>query len=237
MVAAMTSSAASADVPTAAKGHLYVISAPSGAGKTSLVAALLEDDSHIRLAVSHTTRAPRPGEQEGVHYYFVDLPTFHSMVEKGAFLEHAEVFGNRYGTSSAAVAAVTESGTDVILEIDWQGAEQVRRLYPGATSIFILPPSPGALRQRLLNRAQDDLATIERRLQAALAEIRHFDAFDFIVVNETFDVALKDLKAIFRARRLARERQHGTALRLIEAFSESQTGLSTGFVDPKIPHP
>lgn len=190
-----------------APGNLYVISAPSGAGKTSLVSALLEDDSRVRLSISHTTRAPRPAEQDGVSYHFTDRDAFLRMVGEGAFMEHAEVFGNYYGTSHASVDRAMEAGADVILEIDWQGAQQVRRSRPDCITIFILPPSLPALKQRLQNRAQDSAEVIERRLQAASEEITHYGEYDYLVVNETFDVALKDLKAIFRAERLRRPLQ------------------------------
>ncbi|MBK8970800.1 MAG: guanylate kinase [Hahellaceae bacterium] len=190
-----------------APGSLYVISAPSGAGKTSLVSALLEDDSHVRLSISHTTRAPRSAEQPGVSYHFVDRPTFVSMIGQGAFMEHAEVFGNFYGTSHDSVNRAMEAGADVILEIDWQGAQQIRRTRPDCITVFILPPSLPALKQRLQNRGQDSAEVIERRLKEASEEISHYGEYDYLVVNETFDVALKDLKAIFRAERLRRSLQ------------------------------
>ncbi len=183
-------------------GTLYVVSAPSGAGKTSLLKALTESDPVIGVAVSHTTRAPRPGEEDGVHYHFIDATAFDRMVAEGAFLEHAEVHGNRYGTSQMAVTAVLETGRDLVLEIDWQGARQVRAAMFQATSIFILPPSRAELEARLRARAQDSDAVIAERVAAALDEMEHHAEYDYLVINERFEEALADLAAIFRARRL-----------------------------------
>ena len=183
-------------------GTLYVVSAPSGAGKTSLLKALTEADPLLGVAVSHTTRAPRPGEVEGVHYHFVDADTFGNMVDAGAFLEHASVHGNRYGTSRAAVAPALEAGRDLVLEIDWQGARQVRAALPSAITVFILPPSRVALEQRLRGRAQDSDEVIAKRVAAALEEMAHHDEYDYLVINDAFDTALADLTAIVRARRL-----------------------------------
>jgi len=177
---------------------LYVVSAPSGGGKTSLVNALLQRDDRVTLSVSHTTRAPRPGEIEGVHYFFVDEQTFEDLAARGAFLEHARVFGHRYGTGRAAVEARLASGLDVLLDIDWQGARQIRASFPAARTIFILPPSLAVLRQRLIDRGQDSEAVIARRMQAARAEISHAREFDFLIVNDDFDMALADLHAIIR---------------------------------------
>lgn len=185
-----------------AKGTLYIISAPSGAGKTSLVAKLLEGRPDLTVSVSHTTRAPRPGERDGVHYHFTDAETFLAMIEDGAFLEHARVFDNYYGTSRAAVQAQLDTGLDVILEIDWQGAQQVRRLMPGCQSVFIVPPSRAALEARLRARGQDSDEVIERRLGEAVKEIEHHVEYDFLVVNDDFETALDDLQSIFRANRL-----------------------------------
>lgn len=189
---------------------LYIISAPSGAGKTSLVDALLKKLSDVRVSVSHTTRPMRPGEQNGVNYNFVSEDEFQREVNEGGFLEHAEVFGNYYGTSQAWVDIQRNQGTDVILEIDWQGAQQVRRLVPEAISVFILPPSRQALRSRLEGRGQDDAAVIERRMAQARDEMSHYAEFDYLVVNDDFEHALQDLKAIFVARRktLARQQHH-----------------------------
>ncbi len=184
------------------KGTLYVISAPSGAGKTSLLKALTADDQLLGVAVSHTTRAPRPGESDDVHYHFIDQATFESMVAAGEFLEHANVHGNCYGTSRDAVAKVLATGRDLVLEIDWQGARQVRTAMPAATSVFILPPSREALEQRLRDRGQDSEAVIAKRIVNALDEMAHHDEYDYLVVNDRFDEALADLAAIFRTRRL-----------------------------------
>lgn len=183
-------------------GTLYVVSAPSGAGKTSLLKALTEADPLIGVAVSHTTRAPRPGERDGDHYHFVDDTTFDAMVAEGAFLEHASVHGNRYGTSRAAIETVLDQGCDLVLEIDWQGARQVRAAMFEAISIFILPPTRAALEARLRDRGQDSDAVIAERLTAALEEMAHHAEYDYLVVNDRFDEALADLAAIFRARRL-----------------------------------
>jgi guanylate kinase len=190
-----------------APGTLYIISAPSGAGKTSLVKALLENTDGIGVSISHTTRAMRPGEQDGVDYHFVDVATFTQMMEAGAFLEHAQVFDNYYGTSQAAVMAQLDSGQDVILEIDWQGAQQVRQCFDDAVSIFILPPSKSALRERLTGRGQDGEDIIERRMRDAEAEMSHYAEFDYVVVNNVFDDALAQLQALVVAQRLSIRRQ------------------------------
>jgi guanylate kinase len=177
---------------------VFVVSAPSGGGKTSLVNALLRRDERVALSVSHTTRAPRPGEQNGVHYYFVDRAEFERLVEGGAFLEHAEVFGNCYGTGREAVEKQLSGGCDVLLDIDWQGARQVQQSYPSAKTVFILPPSMDILRQRLERRGQDSEDVIARRMRAARAEIEHAAEFDFLVVNDDFEAALDDLHGIVR---------------------------------------
>lgn len=188
-------------------GRLYIISAPSGAGKTSLVKALIESTSGIELSVSYTTRAKRPGEQEGVHYYFVDDEQFQSLVNEGVFLEHARVFDHYYGTSQRKINDRLQSGTDVILEIDWQGAQQVRKLIPQTTGIFILPPSKSALEERLQSRGQDSDEVIARRMQDAVNEISHYAEFDYLVINDNFDTALQELKSIITAHRLDLQRQ------------------------------
>lgn len=184
------------------KGTLYIISAPSGAGKTSLVRELVNGNEHIVVSVSHTTRAMRPGEQDGVDYHFVDKQDFLQMVDSSAFLEHARVFDNYYGTSQQHVEQQLLSGHDVILEIDWQGARQVRKLFPDSVSVFILPPSLKALKQRLNNRGQDSEETIERRMSDAVNEMTHYAEFDYLLVNDDFDVALQELRCIFSANRL-----------------------------------
>ncbi|NLW06258.1 MAG: guanylate kinase [Pseudomonadaceae bacterium] len=189
------------------KGHLYVISAPSGAGKTSLVAALLQEVNQLEVSVSHTTRKIRPGEQDGINYHFVDKPAFQALVDEGAFFEHAEVFGNFYGTSRPAINKRLEAGIDVILEIDWQGAQQVRQQLPEALGIFILPPSLQALRERLNARGQDSAEVIEGRMQQARNEMSHWQEYDYLLVNDEFSQALSELKAIFVAKRLELAKQ------------------------------
>ncbi len=187
---------------TATTGTLYIVSAPSGAGKTSLVKALLDHDPRIRVSVSHTTRAMRPGEQDGVNYHFVDREQFAAMIERGEFLEHAQVFDNFYGTSQAWVEQTLAAGSDLILEIDWQGAQQVRRLMPQARSIFILPPTQEALRHRLTGRGLDSAETIELRMREAVSEMSHYVEYDYLVINDDFAHALDDLKTIVRANQL-----------------------------------
>ncbi|ARS51081.1 guanylate kinase [Ectopseudomonas mendocina] len=188
-------------------GTLYIVSAPSGAGKTSLVKALVESEAQIRVSVSHTTRAMRPGEVDGVNYHFVDHARFHAMLERSEFLEHAQVFDNLYGTSQKWVEQTLAEGFDLILEIDWQGAQQVRKLMPQAKSIFILPPTQEALRHRLTNRGQDSGEIIERRMREAVSEMSHYVEYDYLVINDDFNHALSDLKAIFRSNQLAQTQQ------------------------------
>jgi guanylate kinase len=183
-------------------GNLFIITAASGAGKTSLVKALLEKEVRVRLSISHTTRQPRPSEEDGVDYHFVNEEAFLEILESGGFLESAMVHHARYGTSEKAVNAALAAGDDVILEIDWQGAAQVRQLFPQAVSIFILPPSIETLAQRLKNRAQDSESVIEKRLAAAREEMRHLVEFDYVTINDRFDDALQDLIAIIQAQRL-----------------------------------
>lgn len=183
-------------------GNLFVVCAPSGAGKTSLVRALLEREPGTRLSVSHTTRARRPGEEDGKDYHFVSRAQFDEMVGRGEFLESAEVHGNLYGTSELWVRQQRAEGADIILEIDWQGARQVRRLMPDAIGVFILPPSAEALRQRLYDRRQDAPEVIEARLRAARGEIAHVDEFDYVIINSEFSEAVEDLVAIVRSARL-----------------------------------
>lgn len=185
-----------------AKGFLYIISAPSGAGKTSLVRELLARDKRVRVSVSHTTRAARTGEQDGVAYNFVDTTEFDRLIEAQQFLEYAEVFTRKYGTSKGWVSDQLAKGTDVILEIDWQGAEQVRAKMPEAKSIFILPPSREALLQRLTGRGTDSEDVIAERMAQATSEMSHYGDFDYLVINDQFDQALDELAAIFTANRL-----------------------------------
>jgi len=188
-------------------GSLFVIVAPSGAGKTSLVEALLREEPNIRLSVSYTTRTPRPGEVHGREYHFVNRAEFEAMLAKGGFLEHAEVYGNLYGTSKSWINAARAAGEDVLLEIDWQGAAQVRDIYSDMVSIFIMPPSIEALEQRLTARGKDAAEVIARRIAGARLELRHISATDYVIVNDTFAVAVADLRVVVQASRLSRVRQ------------------------------
>ncbi len=199
-------------------GTLFIISAPSGAGKTSLVKQLVETTPGIAVSVSHTTRPPRPGEQDGVHYHFISLATFEEMLKADAFLESALVFGNRYGTSRAAVLDQLQNDQDVILEIDWQGAQQVREQMAESASIFILPPSRDALRQRLTGRDQDSAEVIDRRMAAALDELSHYAEFDYLVINDEFATALDELRAIVVAQRQRRAAQLQRRRELLQAL-------------------
>jgi guanylate kinase len=198
-----------------ATGTLFVVAAPSGGGKTSLTRALLEKDPGIRLSVSYTTRPPRPGEREGVDYHFVSIERFMALRDAGEFLEHAQVHGNWYATSASWLNKQIEAGQDVLLEIDWQGAAQVRKLIPSSVHIFILPPSLALLEERLHRRGQDDKATIARRLDAARDEIRHCAEFNYVIINQDFATAVDDLGAIVRASRLRAAHQcvrHGALI-------------------------
>jgi guanylate kinase len=201
------------------RGTLYIISAPSGAGKSSLLQALLaaDDCDNLELSVSHTTRAPRPGEVDGREYHFVDTDTFEAMVLRDEFLEHAQVFDNYYGTSRDAVETRLAAGFDVILEIDWQGARRVRELLPEAVSIFILPPSLAALEHRLTRRGQDDADVIARRMRDAVSEMSHYDEYHYLVINDDFEQALADLGLILRGQgqqltQVAQSREHAALL-------------------------
>ncbi len=196
------------------RGEIYVIAAPSGTGKTSLVKALTEQLDDLGPSVSHTTRAPRPGEEESIHYQFVDHDRFRRMIERGDFLEHAEVYGNYYGTSHQEVNAKLDQGTDVLLDIDWQGARQVKRHYPDAHTVFIIPPSREALLQRLQHRGQDSDEVIAKRMLKAIDEMSHHDEFDYLIINDVFDEALADLVNLVASRRLKTPRQ-GYAHRLL----------------------
>lgn len=191
-------------------GALFVVAAPSGAGKSSLVDALLKREPHLKLSISYTTRPPRPGEGNGREYHFVDRATFDAMRTRGAFLECAEVYGNFYGTSKEWIDAARAVGDDVILEIDWQGARQVHALIPDAIRIFIQPPSIAALRDRLEKRAKDSADIIERRLAAAREDLSHAGEFDYVIINDNFDQALSDLQSIIKAARLRTARQLAT---------------------------
>jgi guanylate kinase len=180
------------------KGKLFIFSAASGTGKTSLAKALVESSPEFAFSVSHTTRAPRPGEQHGVHYYFVNQAQFDEMVAADRFLEHANVFGNSYGTSRAATENLLRQGKNIILDIDWQGARAIKEKMPESVSVFILPPSRAALEQRLTGRGQDTPEVIARRMREAVSEMSHYKEFDHVVVNDDFEAALKDLQAVIR---------------------------------------
>lgn len=183
-------------------GSLFIVAAPSGGGKTSLVQQLVGSLQDIVVSISHTTRKKRPNEVDGVDYYFVDQTTFMQMVKDGAFLEHAEVFNHHYGTSEAQITTRLKKGIDVVLDIDWQGAQQIRHAFPDAVSIFILPPSLDILRQRLMNRQQDEQAIIADRMQRARDELSHYAEFDYLIVNDEFAKAADDLRSIVVAHRL-----------------------------------
>ncbi|MGF1680909.1 guanylate kinase [Photobacterium minamisatsumaniensis] len=206
------------------KGTLYIVSAPSGAGKSSLINALLETNPtyDMKVSVSHTTRGMRPGEKNGVHYNFVSVEEFTELTEKSAFLEHAEVFGNFYGTSRLWIEEQLNKGIDVFLDIDWQGARQIRKQMPQAKSLFILPPSKEELERRLNARGQDSEAVIARRMQEARAEISHFNEYDYVIVNDDFDAALMDFKAIIRAERLKQDKQAAKYNSMLNALLAEQ---------------
>ena len=190
-------------------GNLYVVAAPSGAGKTTLVRMLLEREPAVHLSISFTTRAPRPGEQNGREYHFIAVDAFRGMISRDEFLEWAEVHGNFYGTSKKWISDQLAEGHDVLLEIDWQGAQQVRKLFPEAIGVFILPPSMDELTRRLTGRGTDAPDVIERRLAAAEAEMRHVGEFDYVIINDQLDQALDDLRAIVRCSRLNFGKQRG----------------------------
>lgn len=196
------------------QGQLYIVSAPSGAGKTSLMKALCAQLNDVQVSVSHTTRKPRPGEENGVHYHFVDTETFQREIQQGLFLEYAQVFDHYYGTSRVAVQALLDAGVDVILEIDWQGARLVRAATQDVVSIFILPPSRAALEERLRGRKQDEEAIIQRRMRDACQEMSHYPEYDYLVINDDFNEALANLISIFSSHRLrlARQVQHHQAV-------------------------
>ena len=188
-------------------GSLFIITAASGTGKTSLVKQLIATTNDLAVSISHSTRKPRPGEIDGQHYHFVSREIFADMIKQGEFLEHAEVFENYYGTAQSTVEFMLSNGLDVILEIDWQGALQVQKLRPDATTIFILPPDRQSLRQRLSNRGQDSQEVIERRLGGSVNEMSQYVNFDYVVINDNFDVALAELKSIIIANRLTLAKQ------------------------------
>ena len=213
------------DIPSFVKpamtGNLFIVSAPSGAGKSSLVSAALAEDKGLALSVSYTTRPPRAGEVNGREYYFVDRKTFDSMLERGEFLESAEVHGNRYGTSQKWIAEARARGLDILLEIDWQGAQQVRKVFPDVVSIFILPPPPvlKELERRLRARGQDPEEAIQRRLRDAREEISHVAEFDYVIINKEFEEARRDLTAVVRAARLNLSRQSARYPEIFKSIS------------------
>ena len=190
-----------------ALGNLFVVSSPSGGGKTSLIKQLVQGRDDLRVSISHTTRDQRPGEQEGVHYFFVDDKQFLAMVNDGFFIEYAQVFNHFYGTSRLQINAQVQQGIDVVLDIDWQGAAQIKQQFPEAVTVFILPPSLAVLRQRLLARQRDEVGVIAERMLNAQRELSHFDEFDYLVVNDDFEKALQELAVIVNAQRLRCARQ------------------------------
>ena len=206
-------------------GGIYILSAPSGAGKTSLTRALVQGEPKIAISVSHTTRGPRPGEVDGTHYHFVTPAVFQHMVASGAFVEHAKVFGNYYGTARATLDDLRHQGRHVLLDIDWQGARRIKSLLPEAVSIYILPPSLASLRARLLGRGQDPVPVIERRMQEALAEISHAGEFDHVIVNDDFEDALADLRALLAS---GRDRRPELGKQTLDRWLQAVTGPHHG---------
>ncbi|MGM0832534.1 guanylate kinase [Halomonas qinghailakensis] len=200
------------------QGTLFIVSAPSGAGKTSLVRELIESLDGIQVSVSHTTRAKREGEVDGVNYHFTHVADFEAMIERGEFFEYAKVFDNYYGTSLRAAQTVLDAGQDVILEIDWQGAQQVRKQMPTAVSIFILPPSRSELERRLSSRGTDEHAVIARRMRDAVSEMSHFDEYDYLVINDDFTTALQELQSLVISRRLTRQAMQARHAPLLDAL-------------------
>lgn len=207
------------------QGTLYIVSAPSGAGKTSLVRELVAATDNIGVSVSHTTRQMRPGETDGINYHFVNEAAFEAMIQRGEFFEHAWVFDRHYGTSRLEVEKRLAHGEDVILEIDWQGARQVRSQMPQAVSIFILPPSREALRERLSNRGQDDAAIIDRRMRDAVSEMSHFNEYDYLIINDDFATAVGELKGLISAERLRLARVQAANQTLIGELLSEVEGL------------
>ena len=192
---------------TQTRGNLFILSAPSGAGKSSLIGALLKKHSDMKVSVSHTTRSPRPGEENGVHYHFVSVDEFKALIEKNDFFEWAQVFDNYYGTSKQAIESQLEAGIDVFLDIDWQGAQQIRKLVDDVETIFILPPSKEELESRLNNRGQDSAEVIAGRMAKAQSETSHYNEYDYVVVNDDFDTALTEIETIVMAKRLSLKSQ------------------------------
>jgi guanylate kinase len=204
-------------------GNLFIISAPSGAGKSTLINALLKQHADMQLSVSHTTRAPRPGETNGVQYHFTDVPSFKQLIAEDQFIEWAEVFGNYYGTSKAALADKLAQGIDVFLDIDWQGARQIKQQLPFVTSIFILPPSVEALEQRLNQRGQDSAEVIAGRMAKAQDEISHADEYDYWVVNDDLELALQQFSGIIQTQRLKQQKQAIRQQKLISGLLANET--------------
>lgn len=205
------------------RGNLFIVSAPSGAGKTSLVRSLLACNQQVGISISYTTRAPRPGEIEGRDYHFINHETFLGMQKHGDFLEYAKVYGNLYGTSKSWIETEISNGRDILLEIDWQGATQIRRIFPDCISIFILPPSLQALENRLRARGQDDAKVIIQRLHAAKEDITHVVEFDYVIINDKLDIALQQLNAVVVAAGLRRERQLARQQNLINQLQKGKT--------------
>jgi guanylate kinase len=202
-------------------GNLIVLSAPSGAGKTSLVKAVIERLDRVAASVSHTTRARRPNEVDGRDYFFVSTSEFEDMIARGDFIEHAEVFGNLYGTSQSEIQKMLDNGVDLLLEIDWQGARSIRQSHPRARSIFILPPSDAALRERLLGRAGDDPDVIEKRMQAAVSEMSHYAEYEFLLINDDFERTLDEFCVIIRACRLSTDSQRARLASILDQLIAS----------------
>ncbi len=200
------------------RGNLFILSAPSGAGKSSLISALLKNHDDVKVSVSHTTRQPRPGEENGVHYHFVTSDEFKSLIAQDDFFEWAQVFDNYYGTSKQAIESQLAAGIDVFLDIDWQGARQVREIMPDVNTIFILPPSKEELEKRLNNRGQDSAEVIAGRMAQAQSESSHYDEYDYLIINDDFDTALSELETIVKARRLAQSRQATRHATLLDAL-------------------
>ena len=206
------------------QGTLYIVSAPSGAGKSSLITALLDNNpaNDMKVSVSHTTRAMRPGESHGIHYNFTTVEDFTQLIQENIFLEYAEVFGNFYGTSRVWIEEQLQQGIDIFLDIDWQGARQIRQLMPEAKSIFILPPSKAELERRLHGRGQDSAEIIAKRMEEACSEISHYNEYDYVIVNDDFSVALGDFNAIIRAERLKQDKQTAKYSKMLNALLADQ---------------
>ena len=203
-------------------GTLYIIAAPSGAGKTSLVRAILSQIECLEVSVSHTTRPARPNDVDGVDYHFVDEATFNQKVKDQAFLEHADVFGYQYGTCKEVVLNKIKQGIDIILEIDWQGARQIRQLFPSSVGIYIFPPSLLTLKERLVHRNEDDKSVIDSRMEQAASEMSHYHEFEYLVVNDDFDIAVNSLRNILMARRLRTSVQQDVALNILEQSEKTR---------------